>query len=371
MKSLFSMVSTYFNHFIGRNIANKIVVIESDDWGSIRTPSSHVITQLNNYGIDLSKNPYTRLDGLETNDDIEILCNLLLKYKDSVGNHPQITANFVTANPDFKLIEQTGFESYFYQKFTDTYQEYENSNNAFNLLQNGILNNLIYPQFHGREHVNVEFWLDLLRKKDSNFLRAFEFKMSGLGMDAVPYLKKNIQATYDTNNFEFATQSLINGVELFQHTFGFKSKSFIPNNFVLDPLHFEALSNNGISILQGMKYQLLPKSDSEKRQKLFRFNGRINRFNQIYLVRNCSYEPSESNFDHNYTLKQIKQAFFFKQPAIISSHRLNFTSRISSANRDANIKDLSLLLKSIIKIWPDVIFLNSVQLGQLYKTGEL
>jgi glycosyltransferase involved in cell wall biosynthesis len=45
----------------------KIVVFESDDWGSIRMPSISVLQELRAFGIPVDKSPYCRFDALESN----------------------------------------------------------------------------------------------------------------------------------------------------------------------------------------------------------------------------------------------------------------------------------------------------------------
>ena len=70
---------------ISRNLINisgfrtkrKIVVFESDDWGSIRMPSKEVFKTLSNNGIQVEKSPYCKFDGLESNLDLESLFDLL------------------------------------------------------------------------------------------------------------------------------------------------------------------------------------------------------------------------------------------------------------------------------------------------------
>ena len=82
----------------------KIIVIESDDWGSIRMPSREVYKKCLNAGYRVDKNPYERYDSLLSQKDLELLFDLLIQFRDRNGNHPIITANCVVANPDFEKI---------------------------------------------------------------------------------------------------------------------------------------------------------------------------------------------------------------------------------------------------------------------------
>ncbi len=92
----------------------------------------------------------------------------------------------------------------------------------------------------------------------------------------------------------------------------------------------------------------------------------------ISIVRNGTFEPSfyPSNRRKalDMCLADIESAFRWNQPAVISTHRINFVSGLSVENRDKNLKLFDELLKTILKKWPDVQFLNTVELGDLYKS---
>lgn len=89
------------------NLANwhtdrKIIVIDSDDWGSIRMPSREVYQKLLNKGYAVDRDAYNKYDSLASEADLSNLFDVLSRYKDKNGNSPVITANAVMANPDFK-----------------------------------------------------------------------------------------------------------------------------------------------------------------------------------------------------------------------------------------------------------------------------
>ena len=355
----------------GRRVSSKIVAIESDDWGSIRVPSYKTIEALKSKGINLEEYAYTKYDGLENDDDIECLLDIICSVKDKHGNHPIITANFVTCNPDFKAIKSSEFKQYHYELISETFKRYSNSSKVLSLIKEGYLKRIILPQFHGREHVNSEKWLKCLRNNDKRFLLAFENNMFGLGRNIVPDLNFNIQATYDTTNDDFALEGLYDGLQKFYEIFSFHSSSFIANNFIWNDTWHKKLKDLGISHFQGMKYQILPLKDGDNtRRRIRRFNGQINEYNQVFTTRNCEFEPSVTGYGYEKTMKDIEIAFRLNQPAIISTHRINFTSRICSNKRDENLKIFNELLKNILKKWPDVIFMSSIELSNLYNNNK-
>lgn len=368
---------------IERNILNykgwttnrKIVVIESDDWGSIRMPSKEVYDDFLKDGISVGNCPYNKYDSLETKEDLNSLFNVLINHKDEKGNHPIVTANTVVANPNFKKIENSNFKIYYYESFIETYKRYSDCDNNLNLWKQGIERKIFYPQFHGREHVNVALWFKLLQENNPIFIKAFKNEMWGIGPLITGVINANIQAAFDGNHndeIEFHKDCINEGLNLFEEIFGYKSKSFIANNFIWDSDLESILKKKGILFLQGMKYQLLPKFEKGTRLKIRHFIGDTNQLGQIYLTRNCEFEPTQhQNFDNiGKCLADIKNAFFWKKPAIITSHRLNFMGSLDITNREDNLKQLDDLLKLILLKWPNVEFMNSEELGNLISVDK-
>lgn len=358
---------------ISRNLINipgfrtdrKIVVFESDDWGSIRMPSEEVFKNLSKSGIPVEKSPYCKFDSLESNSDLEILFEVLTSHKDFKGNHPIITANTVVANPDFEKIEESSRQEYFYEPFTETLKKYPNHDNVFNLYKQGMNEKIFFPQFHGREHVNIEIWMDLIQT-NSDFQLAFENKMWGLSNDIFPNFK-SIQATYDSKNEELMKESIVSGLALFEHIFGYKSESFIANNFIWDVSLDKILAENGIKHLQGMKYQKLPKENNKPSKLIRHYLGERNIHDQIYSIRNCSFEPSNDGRKYENTLEEIENAFFWKKPAIISTHRINFIGSLDKNNQKENVIEFENLIKNILKKWPEVEFMDTMTLDKIIR----
>jgi hypothetical protein len=193
--------------------------------------------------------------------------------------------------------------------------------------------------------------------------------MWGLSNDIFPNLK-SIQATLDSSNNEILKESLVSGLDLFEKLFGFKSNSFIANNFIWDSLLEETLAEKGVVHLQGMKYQKFPKIENQPRKMIRHQLGEKNKHNQIYSIRNCSFEPSSDGSTHEKTLKDIENAFFWKKPAIISTHRINFIGSLNKNNQTKNLIELNYLLKTIINKWPEVEFMNTMELDKLIRTNN-
>ena len=70
-------------------------------------------------------------------------------------------------------------------------------------------------------------------------------------------------------------------------------------------------------------------------------------------------------------LSQIKKAFLFRQPAVITAHRINFVGGIEEKNRTDNLKAFDQLIKTILKKWPDVEFMSSDELGNILEQTQI
>jgi hypothetical protein len=361
------LVQTYSNA-LGWKTNRKIVVFESDDWGSIRMPSKKVYEKLLHAGIRVDKCHYNKYDSLASEDDLTALYEVLSKFKDKNGNPPVITANTIMANPDFEKIRKDNFANYFYEPFTETLKSYPKHHNSFALWQEGILNGLILPQYHGREHLNIKRWLDALisGSKETHF--AFENQLFGISTTISKEKRKSYMAALDLDDLkEIPNQISIlkDGLKLFEKKFNFKSSSFIAPNYTWHTLLEDSLFQNGITYFQSANAQKIPTGDgfTVKRHSF----GETNKIGQIYLGRNVKFEPSEvENTDClALSLKGIENAFFWNKPAIISTHRVNFIGYIDENNRTKNLKLLTHLLNAITQRYPEVEFMNTRQLGAL------
>ena len=168
---------------------------------------------------------------------------------------------------------------------------------------------------------------------------------------------------------EISNQSviLIEGLDLFESLFGFRSKSFISPCYVWDSRIEPFIKDAGVLYLQGLRQQYLPTGEFDKYNTVNHHIGALNNIGQRYLVRNCVFEPAtipKSDWV-GYTLQTIDSAFRWSKPATISTHRINYIGTLDEKNRDKNLALLSELLHIIIKKWPDVEFMTSDQLGDL------
>ena len=347
-----------------------IVVIESDDWGSIRMPSKEVYNEFIKLGYRVDKDPYCRYDNLATSEDLEALFDVLTLVKDKNGRNAVLTANAVVANPVFDKIKESEYTGYFYEPFTETLKRYPSHEGVFEVWKEGIAAGIFHPQFHGREHLNVKKWLKVLQSGEKDTCLAFEKGTFGLTSDVSPTIKTNYMGAFDSckqEDMAFYKQSIEEGLNMFKELIGYPSESFIATTYTWSPEIEPFLANCGVKYLQGMVHQRVPLDEGYNfTYKKNNFTGKTSKAGLTYVTRNCYFEPSQSDKDWvSDCLNRVQIAFRWGKPAVISSHRLNFIGSIVESNRTNNLKDLSLLLSTVVKKYPDVEFMSTDELGRI------
>lgn len=369
--TIFSALRKTVLNLPGWHTTRKIVVFESDDWGSFRIPNRETYNKLLENGIRVDKCKYLSYDSLETNSDLEALFEVLLSVRDKNNLPAKLTANTIMTNPDFERIKSEMYQQYYFKPFYEDLDRFPKSDKIVKFVQQGISSKVYQPQFHGREHVNITRWMADLNRPLNETNLAFEFGVYGLSSTVSIEKRKNYMPALDYDSmdaFEQTCDSLVSGLKLFRKHFGFESKSFIAPAYTWSEHQEAILAENGVAYLQGNPFQKNPELDRKSgKKKVFHYLGEKNHFGQRYLVRNAYFEPTlmGSNNTVQNCLKQIANAFFWKRPGIVGCHRLNFMGGIDESNRDLNLRLFKNLLKEIVKKWPEVEFLSSDQLGDL------
>lgn len=351
----------------GWRTGRRIVVIESDDWGSIRMPSTEVYNAFIKKGFPVNKGLYNRYDSLENETDLLNLFDVLSSFKDIHSNPAVFTANCIVANPDFEKIKQSDFNEYHYELVSDTLKKYPNRDKVISIWKEGLEHKIFKPQSHGREHVNIERWMKMLKKKDPNTLFCFDHQTTFSGNGEQDYNFMEALDYDDKNQIINLNKILEDGLHIFKRMFGYSSKSFIAPSYIWHSDIEPALNKLGVRYLQGLPFQFIPKLKFGSYKKRFHYLGESNQFNQRYIIRNCSFEPAITP-DVNavdYCLKQIEIAFRWHKPAVITSHRVNYIGCLDETNRTKNLFLLKQLLSTIQSKWPDVEFVSTDQLGDI------
>lgn len=369
MLKLKEKIAKNYINSLGWRTNKKYVIIESDDWGTIRMPSKTVYHELIKHRIPVDKFSFDKHDSLESTEDLEALFDVLNSVNDKNGHPAVLTAYHVMANPNFEEIEKNGRTQYVYETILDSYKRNPHTKDSFGTIQKGIKMGIYIPQFHGREHIHVGRWMEAINSNSSKERLSFELKaiISSLGLEDIePYVKDYFKG-FDFNN-ELEEHEVIDihkdGLRLFKEIFGMDSSTFTAQGSVWGDSILKMLKSEGVELIGGQ--QLHPNS-SNRYRKIDKNWGTRNIYGQTHWRRNVLFEPAR-NQEFNWVQKclaEMEIAFRWGKPSVISSHRENFIGSIFPENREKSLKNLKNLLIAIMNKWPDVEFINSEQLAKV------
>jgi len=365
----------YLKNSIGWRTNRKIVVFTTDDYGNVRMASKEARETMRLAGMNVAFTRFDFYDALEDKEDLQQLYETLSSVKDKNGNHPVFTAMSESANPDFEKIKKNNFEQYHYELLPETYNKLAGYKGMMELWKEGIEKKLIFPQFHGREHLNLKFFMESLRTNNREARTAFDNRsFAAITRRLYPGIGYTAAFAFtDFNENEYFKEIIRDGLNVFEKVFGFRAKHFsapgAKENRVLEETMFE----NGIKFIDKDFITAEPLGNN-KYKKVLRYTGQRNRLSQIYIVRNCLFEPvqlpSVPKTDWvKYCMDQIDIAFRLRRPANISGHRVNYSGHIEPSIREYGLSQLRILLKEIVKKWPDVEFMTTVDLGNLIENS--
>ena len=345
----------------GKKIPEKLVIIESDDWGAIRTPSREALQAFAKKGMDVARSVY-KVDSLASKEDLEKLFDVLSSFTGADRRPAKLTANVIMANPDFDKIRASDYREYHYEHFADTFKKYPEHQKNLGLWKKGMEEGVFRPQYHGREHLNYRRWLRALLSGNEDVRFCFNWHTTFSGKEDYSFMEA---FDWDTRD-DIAEQKEVvkEGLRLFRQTFGYASKSFIAPCYNWDPDLETTLYENDVRWVQGIRSQMAPTGSFGSYSPIRHTYGEVAASGLRYNIRNCYLEPS-MNPEKDWVsscLAQIASAFLFHKPAVICSHRINYVGFIDPDNRERGLKDLRELLKTVVKRWPDARFISTDEL---------
>jgi hypothetical protein len=338
----------------------KLVVFAVDDYGNVRLDSVAARDKLLAAGLDM-RNRFDRFDSMETRHDLEALYEVLSSVSDAAGNPAQITPYTLCANPDFEAIRKGG-DGYAYESLPRTFERLSDTqtaayDGAWTLWQEGIEKGFLRPQFHGREHFNIELLERKLKAGDRTLMINLENRsLAALdGEPSMPNVEFN-QAfgLWDMSEIARHRDIIASGLSLFEETFGFASKTFTPPALQLHPHLYPFAEAQGIQSID-KPLRCVRRLDKESTKHEWNWLGIRPGQKHVTIVRNVVFEPTNDFAIDSVSLAldQVAAAFRWRKPAIISSHRVNFCGHIDPVNRKRGLDALKRLLKGIVRRWPD------------------
>jgi hypothetical protein len=369
MKYVFS---NYIKNIPGWKSNRKLLAFAVDDYGNIRLASPQAKEQLKTKGVNL-KGRFDQFDALDTRQDYEQLFEVLQSVKDKNGKSAVFTTFAMPANVDFQASLERG--EFIALNLDSTYERLSQEDpgiykGSFSLLQEGIANGLIRPQFHGREHLNVLAFNRLLQDKNPQLIANLEMQsLAGVpNHHDLPKVRFNEAFSFwDKSEIENHKIIIEDGIKRFEKVYGFRPTIFTPPAMLIHPELYPFVENLGIEAIDKPRAHQVHLG-KEQYQKESNRLGIQKGQNHVTIVRNCMFEPNSKNINWvNFTFEQIKAAFFWGKPAIISSHRVNFCGHIDPENRKKGLAALQALLNKVVKTWPDVEFVAVDELTSIIK----
>lgn len=354
----------------------KAILFHSDDWGMCAW--SRNLDSLKKYQ-DYYRKHFRKIDSkwagstLENPNDLNRLFDILEKYQDQRGRHPQFQAAYILANPDFPQIIKNSFQSYYSLNLPSIPDLWQRGEIILKTLE-GIDRNVWVPTYHGMSHFNINHWLKLL---NTNKIVAEACANHCVLLEDL-----------SPDNFEFynltlesLTYSISQGVQNFKTLFGVSPFSAMPPNYIWDSSVESAFSKQQIKVIQGKSFQVLQKNSLSTKilGKLYNYLGakHVDKSWQIttgdrhietgvvYINRNVHFEPiNEVKISPDYIdtiINDVKSVWDSNQPAVISSHRANFV-HLDKYFSEQNLNLLDLLLERLITEEPDIHFYSDQDL---------
>jgi hypothetical protein len=359
-------------NIVGPRVNKKIVVIEADDYGGIRIPSAEAYVKMRAAGVDIDPSRYNLLDTLENKEDLQALFEILDSVKDKNG-HGAVMSPFVNvANPDFEKIKASGYQQYFYEPFTSTFEKYGRESDLMTVWKQGMDAGIFTAELHGREHLSVQPWMNELQKGNQQVRTALDYGFAAVNnIEGVHHYAQEFRPEFyfaDETQKPFLHQSITEAVQLFEQIFGYLPTAFTPSNSHFHHDFESTVFNAGVKFLNVGHNNPYSSQNGELAFERFTFRQKIKPNVLNYYIRNCAFEPNDPTYRNTHiTMMQVAAAFRCNKPAIISTHRVNFGGVIDSQNRTKGLKELQVLLKAIVQRWPDVEFMSNANMLKLLK----
>lgn len=360
MSMSFSKFRSIAGNYMSLGRLPPIVVFESDDWGSQRTHDAASLGRLSNMGFAMDKSVYA-FDCIESLGDINALEGVLTENISRSGSVPKFTVNFVMANPDFQAIDATDRTAYRYTPYYDEQRLFDGPALA-GAWAKAIRRGVFVPQLHCREHVKWWAWMADLAKPDTDASRTFGMNMFGVPQACSPTQTSYFKPIYVDEAFtrdhpDAFIQTIAEGARLFADHFGFWSQTTIAPVAFWNDWSEDIWHDHGIRGIQSPWVQ--SREVNGEVSETPHFLGKSNCHGQRYLIRNCTFEPRKASLGVDRAISDIKRAFRFGKPAIVSTHRVNYVSGIDPDGAKVALSSLDRLLKAILNTWPDTEFLTS------------
>lgn len=344
----------------------KAVVLESDDWG-LCAWSADEDAHRALAGMRAFRSPAGRIYGrstLESAADVRALADTLLEFRGGDGVAPVAQANTVMAAPDYARLAAPRFECdalplVFLPETPSRWQR----PGLWAQVEQAIEAGAWWPELHGLHHLPAHAWLSALRRGDADARAAFEHQCLVCGA---------VEASGEFDPTEPAdqrTRGIATAVERFTSRFGRAPSSLCPPDYRWDERLEDDAGRLGVTTLQGHAERVGPLPRLRRLIHRHRWPLRVGA--RFYLPPRHAFEPrgsasSDAPLGAAVAHRAVRAAWRRGQPAIVSTHRLNYAhldAPWSEAGRAA-LRDLLARLAA-----DGAAFLTDAEVRQLLERG--
>jgi hypothetical protein len=317
-----------------------VVILESDDWGP--GPPDHV-------------------------ESLHRLLQVLAGHRDGVGRPAVLTANIVLSVPDGAQIVAGEFRRYAQRELDVDFPA------LLTVMREGRAAGTFFPQLHGREHLNPEALMRRARNRDGavrsllgtpdwSDWEALDSPLQGHFVDGGELPTRPVAADQQRVMVE-------EGVLLFTRAFGEPPASAVAPCYLWNDDTEAAWAAAGVRYIQTAGYRCTGRGVDGTYIQSPRWihPGCLSRQGQRYLVRNVMYEPADGR-DWEVAWREVRRRFREAQPAVISTHRYNYTR---PGSREHALRGVDELLDRVCHSYPRLRFAASPEWGRWLERGRL
>ena len=348
----------------------KAVVLESDDWGLCAwSPDEHahrVLTDTPEF-----RSPAGRIYGrstLESAQDVHRLAGVLGELRGADGFPPVWQANTVMASPDYAGLRPPLFEAASLPVLTlpETPSRWARPG-LWDEVRHAIEAGLWWPELHGLHHLPELAWLTALRRGAADAQRAFAHQSPVCAAVAA-------SGEFDPAEPEqVRNANLARAIEAFTRLFGRPPGSLCPPDYRWDD-RFEAEAERlGITLWQGRSERVRRRLPALRRL-LRRWTWTGVSGARFYMPARIAFEPrggtagpvADPRLGVAGAHARVREAWRAMQPAVISTHRVNY-AHLDPAWSDAGRAALRELLALLCG--EGAVFLTDAEVRAIHQRG--
>jgi hypothetical protein len=325
----------------------KAVVFESDDWGLCAwCPDEQAFRVLAGMPAFRSESG-RRYAGstLESAQDVRLLADTLLEFRGGDGFPPVWQANTIMAAPDYSRLVPPLFDAETLPliDFPETPSRWRRPGLRAELGR-VCASGLWWPELHGLHHLPEHAWLTALRRGTDDARRAHEHQspvcaaVEGSG-EYDPSEPRDVRA----RNFALAA-------EKFTKLFGRAPSSMCPPDYRWDEDLEADAERSGLVVFQGLG-EKAGHAHPRLRRALMRWRWPDTPGRRFYMPLRTAFEPHAAADGERLVetvARAARDAWSRGQPAVISTHRLNY-AHLDATRAAAGRAALRDLLKRLIE----------------------